>query len=245
MSIKRLIENEKISGEIEVLSGLHIGAGSDEIHIGGVDNPVVRDPSGNPYIPGSSLKGKIRCLLELSTNSIGDDGGPYVTKEDDDPIARIFGNGKTIDEYKGGPTRVSFSDCQMINVEEMTEKGALTEEKAEVSINRLSGTVEGGGAAGGGGVRHMERVPRGARFRFEVTYKIFDFDGDGGEKDRDNLILLLIGMRLLEDDALGGSGSRGYGRIKFNLDKLPAFIKYEKLEEINVEEEIERFIKED
>jgi len=239
MGINKLVKIERVTGKIEVLSGLHIGAGSEEIHIGGVDNPVVRNPvSGNPYIPGSSLKGKIRCLLELVTNRANDNKGePFCTKDSNDPIARIFGNGKVIDEYEGGPTRASFSDCQMLNAVSMAEKEALTEEKTEVAINRISGTAIA--------PRHMERVPRGAEFDFEFTYKIFDFDGDNGEADKDNLMLLLVGMKLLENDALGGSGSRGYGRVKFHLDKLPEYISHENLDEIDLEKEAERFIKED
>ena len=61
----RLKEIKSIKGKIVLKTGLHIGAGSDEIHIGGIDTPVVKDPlKGWPYIPGSSLKGKIRTLLE-------------------------------------------------------------------------------------------------------------------------------------------------------------------------------------
>lgn len=207
----KLLSVRKIEGKIVLKTGLHIGAGSDEIHIGGIDTPVVKDPlTGWPYIPGSSLKGKIRTLLEWATNRVSPDGKPWSTKEADDPIARIFGNGSNMPEYEGGPTRVSFSDCFLgeYKAREMIKKGALTEEKTEVVIDRIKGTV------GGGGPRRMERVPAGAEFDFGVTYKIYDM-GDKGAQDEKNLRLLLIGMKLLELDALGGSGSRGYGKVKF------------------------------
>ena len=88
----------------------------------------------------------------------------------------------------------------------MLNKGALTEEKTEVSINRVKGTAIS--------PRRIERVPAGAEFNFEITYKVYDM-GDSGAQDEKNLKLLLIGMKLLELDALGGSGSRGYGKVKF------------------------------
>ncbi len=206
-----LKEIKLISGVIILKTGLHIGAGSDEIHIGGIDNPVVKDPlTGWPYIPGSSLKGKIRTLLEWSTGRIDKHNGkPWATSDGDDPIARIFGNGSVKENYDGGPTRTSFSDCFIVEnkAKEMIEKGALTEEKIEVSINRVKGTAIS--------PRRMERVPAGAEFEFKISYKIYDM-GDNGQKDEENIKLLLMGMKLLEYDALGGSGSRGYGRIKFD-----------------------------
>ncbi len=205
----KLKEIKTIEGKIILETGLHIGAGSDEIKIGGIDNPVVRDPlTDRPYIPGSSLKGKVRTLLEWYLGYVSEDGKPYSTTDSKNPIARIFGNGSNEKDYKGGPTRVSFSDCKLKNAEELIEKNALTEDKTEVSINRLSGT------AGSAGPRQMERVPAGAEFEFKITYKVFD-KGDGGETDEKYFDILLAGLKLLENDALGGSGSRGYGRIKF------------------------------
>ncbi|MGC9102620.1 MAG: type III-A CRISPR-associated RAMP protein Csm3 [Desulfurella sp.] len=204
MKLEKIV---KITGKIELKTGLHIGAGNDSIHIGGVDNAVIKDPiTKKPYIPGSSIKGKIRTLLEWATGRAGD-SNPFATTKDDDPIARIFGNGSNSGKYKvykGGPTRASFSDCQLSeeNNKKLEEIG-YTEIKTEVRINRISGT------AADGGLRSTERVPAGAKFDFEVTYKVFD------EQDEENLELLLLGMKLLEYDALGGSTSRGYGRISF------------------------------
>jgi CRISPR-associated protein Csm3 len=220
----KLKEIKIIEGEIEILSGLHIGAGNDEIRIGGIDSPVIKNPlTGKPYIPGSSLKGKIRSLLEWYTESItGDARFPVWHSEaarkagrnpDTDPILRLFGNGKTDNEYLGGPTRLSFRDCQLANAEIFADNDALFEDKVEVSIDRVKGT------AAGFGPRHIERVSAAARFDFRVTCKIFDMD-DGGKGDEDNLQLLIKGLKLLELDALGGSGSRGYGKVKFHLQDI-------------------------
>ena len=208
----RLKEIKKLSGKIILLTGLHIGAGSDEIKIGGVDTPVIKDKNGIPYIPGSSLKGKVRTLLEWYTGNVDlEKGNPYSTSDSNNPIARIFGNGSNNENYSGGPTRASFSDCPLENKEELLKVGALTEVKTEVSINRISGTVSSAGP------RQMERVPAGAEFKFLITYRVFDM-GDNGDTDEKNFDTLLKGLKLLEYDSLGGSGSRGYGRVKFVFD---------------------------
>lgn len=216
MKIKNIKEIKAI---IIVKSGLHIGGSNDEIKIGGIDNPIIKNPLNNePYIPGSSLKGKVRSLLEWQTGTMTNDGKPAdITKNNNREtkiIAKLFGNGSTIKDTKLakeiGPTRVSFADCNLKNKTELLEKNALTEEKIEVTINRLTGSV------GGGGPRHMERVPSGAKFNFSLSLVEFEDDSEDFEA------ILALGLKLLELTNLGGSGSRGYGKIEFdkieNLD---------------------------
>ena len=216
MKIKNIKEIKAI---IIVKSGLHIGGSNDEIKIGGIDNPIIKNPLNNePYIPGSSLKGKVRSLLEWQTGTMTNDGKPAdITKNNNREtkiIAKLFGNGSTIKDTKLakeiGPTRVSFADCNLKNKTELLEKNALTEEKIEVTINRLTGSV------GGGGPRHMERVPSGAEFNFSLSLVEFEDDSEDFEA------ILALGLKLLELTNLGGSGSRGYGKIEFdkieNLD---------------------------
>jgi CRISPR/Cas system CMR subunit Cmr6 (Cas7 group RAMP superfamily) len=63
--------NKKLEGAIILKSGLHIGSGNMEMHIGGTDSPVIKHPHTlEPYIPGSSLKGKIRSLLEMASGLV-------------------------------------------------------------------------------------------------------------------------------------------------------------------------------
>lgn len=207
----KLIEIKEIKATIVLESGLHIGSGNDEIKIGGIDNPVIKNPiTSHPYIPGSSLKGKVRTLLEWSRGEIGAKGSPYKTKDSENLIARIFGNGGVEEEYAGGPTRVSFKDCSLTkeSTEELIHRMALTEAKAEVTMDRFKGTVAKAGP------RIMERVPAGAEFDFSLSFKIFDME-DGGKRDLEAFELLKEGLKMLELDSLGGSGSRGYGKIKF------------------------------
>ncbi len=210
----------EVKGKIILRSGLHIAAGDMEMRIGGVDNTVVKHPhSHEPYIPGSSIKGKVRALLELRSGLMGRTNGKPVSLKDlkglspdekaqCEKILKLFGSsGADIDEEHAlGPTRVSFSDCA-IN-EDWKKNDALhnrvfTEVKSENSINRVKGTAEN--------PRFTERVPAGTEFDFSLTLK--EFEGDD-----DLLGFLLEGLRLLELDALGGSGSRGYGRISFEFE---------------------------
>jgi CRISPR-associated protein Csm3 len=213
----KLADIKEITAIIKIITGLHIGGSNDEIKIGGIDNPVIKNPLTNePYIPGSSLKGKIRSLIEWQFDAMTSDGKPAdITKKNNDIVKRIvklFGNGSTIKNSdlakEIGPTRVSFADANLLNKDELLEKNALTEEKVEVTIDRLKGSV------GGGGPRHMERVPAGAEFRCSIT--LLKFEGD---EDLEGL--LALGMKLLELTNLGGNGSRGYGKIKFeNINGL-------------------------
>ncbi len=217
----QLKEMKQITGKIVLKSGLHIGAGDTEMKIGGTDNTVVKHPHTlEPYIPGSSLKGKIRSLLELRTGLMGETGGRPLSysvvngaegdvKSDALKILKLFGTSGADEEASVlGPTRCSFADCPLDT--KWKEKAALehipfTEVKPENSINRISGTAEN--------PRFTERVPAGTEFRFALTLKLMHEDeGDDLETT------LLEGMKLLEMDALGGNGSRGYGRVEFRFD---------------------------
>ena len=202
-----------LSGQIEILSGLHIGGGDDTMKIGGIDSGVIKDINTNkPYIPGSSIKGKMRSLLEWNNRLVVYGSGqpfssnllekiPEKDRKSAINLLKIFGDVKN--EF--GITRVSFSDC-FINQDSQNLK--LSEAKYENVIDRQKGTASN--------PRQIERVPAGVKFDFSLKLKIFDeqnhpFDDDENElKDMSDK-----GIKLLENDYLGGSGSRGYGRVKF------------------------------
>ena len=216
----KLTHISEIKGQIELVSGLHIGSGNAEMHIGGTDNPVIKNPVTNePYIPGSSLKGKMRSLLEWRAGVVGvAEGKPLGFKD----LGKLSGDaaaqGRIILKLFGGapegagrddalvseigPTRLAFWDCGLDPawVEEMKGKNLLlTETKMENMIDRIRGVAEH--------PRNTERVPGGARFDFRLTVKVLN-----GE---DLLEDILRGMRLLELTGIGGSGSRGYGKLRF------------------------------
>ena len=59
----KLIGKLILEGELRCETGLHVGAGKGSLEIGGSDNPVVKDAFGRPYVPGSSLRGRLRKEL--------------------------------------------------------------------------------------------------------------------------------------------------------------------------------------
>lgn len=188
----------EITGNIRVLTGLHIGGSNSYSAIGTVDSPVIKDTqSGNPIIPGSSLKGKMRTLLAKVYNTV------FSKNPDDDcsKLTDLFGSSK-----KGNihTSRVLFSDMIMSNWDELKEFGVRTktEVKFENTINRASAMAN---------PRQIERVVRGAVFPLSIIYEVTD-----PEVMKEDFKILKTGFELLEADYIGGSGSRGYGKIKFN-----------------------------
>ena len=215
----------QITGQIRLVTGLHIGAGNEEVHIGGIDNGVIKHPhTQQPYIPGSSLKGKMRSLLEWRAGLVGESGGKPVSislletltgdkKQHAEVLIRLFGAaGDTKNDAKAeeiGITRLSFWDCSLNNEwkKQISDNNWLyTEAKSENTINRITGTADN--------PRQTERVPADSIFDFQLGMKILS-------DSEDNFVeTVLAGLKLLELDGIGGSGSRGYGKIKFETLKL-------------------------
>jgi CRISPR-associated protein Csm3 len=207
-----------ITATLELVTGLHIGAGDSEMHIGGVDNTVIKHPhTQSPYIPGSSLKGKMRSLLEWRSGAVTEEALGWKDYEkasgsvqaEVKRILQLFGiSGDAklgVDDLATiGPTRISFCDCNLNADWEKQirdDNFSLTEVKSENRINRISGVAEH--------PRQTERVPADAQFDFRLSVKKLAGDGD------DLLATVLQGLKLLEQDSVGGSGSRGYGKVKF------------------------------
>jgi CRISPR-associated protein Csm3 len=211
---------EKIRGIIQIKTGLHIGGGDDTMKIGGIDNQVIKDINTNlPYIPGSSLKGKMRSLLEWHLGLVGvTDGEVFSSKYLDDvkfqneedrkkaeTFLKLFGD----KEGKYKITRISVGDCKL--TDEMISKYnnkeiKLTEAKYENVIDRCNGTAKH--------PRQTERVPAGVEFEFDIRIKVLP------EDNKEEFIeMVKLGLSLVEDDYLGGNGSRGYGRVKFIISE--------------------------
>ncbi len=201
----KLMGISEITATLRVETGLHIGAGDLEMRIGGLDNPVVKHPvSEQPYVPGSSIKGKMRALLEWRTGAIKD-GGPLDFSQRGqpgvEPILKLFGIAGGEATADIGPSRLSVADAPLTaDLAGPGHNAPLTESKSENSINRVTGVAQN--------PRQTERVVSGTTFAFRATLRRF-------EGDDDLLGLLLEGLRLIELDALGGSGSRGYGKVCF------------------------------
>lgn len=204
----KLQEHVVVSGVILCQTGLRIGGSKDDIEIGGNDNPILRHPlSGLPYIPGSSLKGRMRSLLELKHSAR--------TQQSGEPcdcgqcsICRIFGTYWSWSNNLG-LTRIIVRDAFLTadSVEELKnanqEKGIYySEVKYENRINRNTGKAAD--------PRPNERVPADTKFDFEIVLRIFDTDSK-----KDAIGLLKEGLALVQQEYLGGSGSRGYGKVRF------------------------------
>lgn len=219
MAKPRLLEVWKIAAKIVVETGLRIGAAQETLEISGLDNPIIRNPvNSEPYIPGSSLKGRMRSLAEWFLGEIphnGDVVHPMIPSD----TSHVFGRPardtrKERDEnvkaaYEIGPTRLIVRDCPLS--EESRQRfrlgEPLTEVKTENSINRLTCMAN---------PRPMERVLPDVAFDMEMVYRIFDLNGDGGEKDRQLFDkVVLTALALVQADALGSCGSRGCGKIRF------------------------------
>lgn len=200
----RLKDYASLTATLRLKSGLHIGTGERPER--GEPVPVMQSVRTKlPYIPGSSLKGKMRSLLELSygrkETDPKDEGSPCWCGKCQ--ICLLFGSGSSVKTYE--PTRLIFRDCYLTKAsKELFEKIEM-EEKPGVRIDRVTGK------AATGALFPMERIPEGVEFGFEISARVFENDSKEALRR-----WLAVGLYLMEQDALGGSGSRGSGHIEFS-----------------------------
>lgn len=208
----KLIKKVLIKGEIEVLTGLMIGGSNTAMGIGGTDKVVIRNPVTNePYIPGSSIKGKMRSLTEISYGYImgeaKDKGvGFYGDNNQQLITAQLFGTARGDKNQR--PSRIICRDSYLLNPGDL--KGTelpFTEAKTEVVIDRITSSAS---------PRTFERVPAGAKFSLNIVVNVFDEDTHKNELQS----LTYKALQLLQDDYLGGSGSRGYGQVKIRVQSV-------------------------
>jgi CRISPR-associated protein Csm3 len=216
-----------LDGDLVCETGLHIGAGKGSLEIGGADNPVVKDAFGRPYVPGSSLRGRLRSLLEQSSGFAVPSELVYLSKRKgqevrihqsdrpDDEVCLLFGRspgrmeklgGEALEAANATPARLTVYDAPL-DLDSITPQmrenldDELTEVKSENALDRITSQAN---------PRTLERVPAGARFRVRMVVDVLC------EEDKVLVGRLLEAMRLLEDDSLGGGGSRGSGRVRFS-----------------------------
>ncbi|MBN1877862.1 MAG: type III-A CRISPR-associated RAMP protein Csm3 [Anaerolineae bacterium] len=208
-----------LSGHIVCVTGLHIGGASEGVEIGGVDNTVIKDPlTEHPYIPGSSLKGKLRHLLEWNLGKVewNDKQTGYTAHFCGEcEVCKLFGSSPDDAQrikvrQAAGPTRLSVRDSfpttdTIQQWQTWLGEGVYTEIKTENAIDRVTSEAN---------PRPMERVPARSVFAFEMIFDVYHTN------DKDLLRSLFTALRLLENSALGGSGSRGHGQVCFNALKL-------------------------
>jgi CRISPR-associated protein Csm3 len=227
----KLIGKLLIEGDLTCLTGLHVGAGKGSLDLGGADNPVVKDAFGTPYVPGSSLRGRLRALLEQAdglTNPAemvylsrrrGQEVRIHQSNRPNDEVCLLFGrNPGRMDRVQGDaheashttPARLTVYDAPLDPdsiTAQMRENldDEITEVKSETAIDRVTAQAA---------PRTLERVPAGARFRLRMILDILC------EEDKVLPARVAEALRLLEDDALGGGGSRGSGRVQVGQLKV-------------------------
>jgi len=259
----KLVAKVFITGEIELLTGLRIGGSESGISIGGVDNVIIRNATdGKPYIPGSSLKGKMRCLLEkvhcpgelksvgnskiFTCDSLDTYNDPQkgkifhvfgitnddIKKKDKDKKDKEENEEKHNQSYKISsalPTRLIVRDASLTEESAQKLEESLyvdlpyTQVKTEVVIDRITSAAN---------PRQVERVPAGVKFNYAFVLNLYNPPDLEKEWLKYILYTLKEGMDLLEDDYLGGMGSRGYGQIKFATREI-------KVENLNTEISLE------
>lgn len=210
--MEQLLKKIKITTTIELITGLHIGGSKENVEIGGIDLPVIKlaTKENQPYIPGSSLKGKMRCLLEQA-NGITKHGEKG---KDDGAIRNLFGF--TDGNKKAQPSRLIVRDAMLTPGSKVMLKESdnldmpFTENKFENTIDRLLGTA--------GSPRQIERVPAGAEFNAEFVINVWD-----DSKEEAMLKTFKDGIAMITNDYIGGCGSRGYGQINFKNWKATQF----------------------
>jgi CRISPR-associated protein Csm3 len=245
MNKGQLTKKILISGTITAKTGLHIGGNNVGLQIGGADATVVRNPITNePYIPGSSLKGKMRSLIEKVEGKFGPKQGEQInysayTQNPDDLICKIFGTTPEAMKAAGKeqPTsRLIVRDCGMTKVSsEKLSKSKdtdmpFTEVKTEVVIDRITSAAT---------PRQLERVPAGAVFNMNLTLNVYD-----GDAEKDLVEKVFEGLALVQNDYLGGKGTRGSGEVKIDVTEVKfkdksAYEKQESWKEFTGDKKIE------
>jgi len=201
-----------IKGKIILETGLRIGGQELGVNIGGIDNPVIRNPlTGEPYIPGSSVKGKMRSLMErlLNLDISGNKVRRHECEERECKVCRVFGS--TSKEGNNIPSRLLVRDAFLTEDSKtkllsMETDLPYTEWKTENALDRVTCKAD---------PRSFERIPAGAEFEFEIIYT-----AENEKHIKEDLENIATALELLEDDYLGGNGSRGYGKVKFSIEKV-------------------------
>lgn len=223
MATHKLLKKIIVKGRIEAMTGIAIGGTNSAMAIGGVDKGVIRNPvSGEPYIPGSTLKGKMRSLLEMNYGTVGETEMGIVKNGPSEDYAhrstKLFGNAVRSTEQKQRPSRIIVRDARLTDEQSDGKSKAdffkntdllYTEVKTEVVIDRITSRAM---------PRQLERVPAGSLFTFELVLNIFEEDTEKNLVDD-----LFSALRLVQNDYIGGAGSRGSGQIRFDIQSVKAY----------------------
>lgn len=196
-----------IKGTIEALTPLHIGSGKPQIELEEVDMPIIKDTNDQPYIPGSSIKGKVRSEAERILRKDGAYvcnppavrnmcGGNKSRLEDHCVACKIFGTAGSISSVA---SKVRFRDAYPVKkLETLMQRTGTAIDRQTETVSRSS-------------LYSVEAVPAGGVFDFEVVAE---------NLTDEELKVLFAAIKSVEDSALGGGSSRGFGKVKINITSV-------------------------
>lgn len=206
----RLVKHIELTAALTLRSGTRVGGSREDLNIGGMENPVIRDPvTREPYLPGSSLKGKLRSMIEYRYKKGGQEGQPCGCADSQCPACNLFGPHMK-PQHGLGPSRLIVRDAFLssgsrLELEALQGEGLpMVEVKTENIIDRRTGI------AADRGLRTQERVPRGSGTKFDLAMTLRVFEGDNEDQLKR---WVQEGLELVQREYLGGSGTRGYGWI--------------------------------
>ena len=218
----------RISGNLEVLTALHIGSGVEE---NGFDAPFITidgdSKNKNFYIPGSSFRGYLSTKLERLLNKdnsfklidrkTGEElneadvklifGYTNLQKEDNNIKERILKKLAYDKNNEDDKEENYYSMAGRIHISDMLINSDVDSIKRDgIKIDRETGATETGAKF------DYNVIPLGTFFKFEMEL-------DNVEEYQLDLIKLAL-KDILEEDLFGGKLSRGIGKCKLNIEKI-------------------------
>lgn len=220
MNIQKIL---RFNGTMTIKSDLHIGAGSDGDKIGGSDNPIIKKFNGEAFIPGSSLKGAMRCIEEKKAKYRTDDIDPRTRKPLDTGIPCRCGKLNCVSCTMFGAHMNTAPECgeprliiRDLNINEEYKNNLINcgYNIADTVTCRVSTMIDRRtGTASTGTLRNMEVVSVGTKFDVELLLKVTN-------KDNENSLVNNLKMLIKQVEAIG-IGSKvtsGCGEIQFDID---------------------------
>ena len=203
-------ERFEVSGTLTTESPLHIGCGQtvthpnlrfeqgegpeQQVEIGA----VARDHAGRPYIPGSTLKGRLREILRQHVTK-GMLDLLFGSKEQSEDNAKAGSVEFWDSMYKHGPSQPVAETVPYWHPEKLTGVASA------VTISRKTRT------AAHQKLMHREYVPASVSFAVEIK---------GQGLTEESIAVLLVGLEQLSVTGLGADTGDGQGRLRWRLNQI-------------------------
>lgn len=232
-----------IEGQLCATTAIHIGAAEDTFKPGGNKNPFFRNAQGLPMIPGSSLKGAMRSMLEqFLLSEMGEEvfGGKACSEADpciNDKNKKY--KDKVKDKTEEELSNYLFAEdsegrlcmvCRLFGSKASSAKLHIRDAKVEEETFQNEFEVRSGnaidrelGKSMQGHLYEVEVVPEGTVFSFRAILE----NAEDEEWNCVKMLLLAMESGFL---MIGGMKSRGLGGIELQN------IKYQKIDKENIKQ---------